>query len=91
MPNTDSAKKRVRQNEKRNALNNWRKRRVKDQVKAFDRAVHDKDAAGAEAQLRKVMSVLDKVSSTSTMHRNTAARKKSRLAKRLKAMQGSSK
>lgn len=36
MPNTESAKKRVRQNAKRNALNNWRKRRVKDQVKAFD-------------------------------------------------------
>ncbi|MFZ4466318.1 MAG: 30S ribosomal protein S20 [Phycisphaerales bacterium] len=91
MPNTESAKKRVRQNAKRNALNNWRKRRVKDQIKAFDKAVHDRDAKAAEAELRKVAAVLDKVSSTSTMHRNTAARKKSRLTKRLKALQGAAK
>lgn len=37
----------------------------------------------AETEYRKVVSVLDKVSSTSTMHRNTAARRKSRLARRL--------
>jgi small subunit ribosomal protein S20 len=91
VPNTESAKKRVRQNAKRNALNNWRKRRVKDQIKAFDKAVHDRDAKAAEAELRKVAAVLDKVSSTSTMHRNTAARKKSRLTKRLKALQGAAK
>ena len=91
MPNTESAKKRVRQNAKRNALNNWRKRRVKEQVKAFLAAVHGKDAKAAEAEYRKTVAILDKVASTSTIHKNTASRQKSRLHKRLKALQGSSK
>ncbi len=91
MPNTASAKKRVRQSAQRNALNNWRRRAVKDQVKAFLKAVHDRDVAAAETEYRKTVSVLDKVSSTSSMHRNTASRRKSRLAKRLKALQGGAK
>ena len=88
MPNTESAKKRVRQNAKRNALNNWRKRQVKDQVKAFLTAVHDRDVKTAESEFRKTAAVLDKVASTSTLHKNTASRRKSRLHKRLKALQG---
>ena len=91
MPNTESAKKRVRQNAKRNALNNWRKRRVKEQVKAFLAAVHGRDLKAAEAEFRKTAAALDKVASSSTMHRNTASRHKSRLHKRLKALQGASK
>jgi len=88
VPNTESAKKRVRQNSKRNALNNWRKRQVKDQVKAFLTAVHDKNVKVAETEFSKTAAVLDKISSTSTMHKNTASRQKSRLHKRLKALQG---
>lgn len=83
LPNTESAKKRVRQSVKRRALNNWRKQRVKSQIKAFLGAVHDKDAAGAETEFRKVCSVLDKVASTSAMHKNTASRRKSRLVRHL--------
>ena len=83
MPNTESAKKRVRQNASRNALNNWRKRQVKDQVKAFLKAVTDRDSKIAETEFRKVCAILDKVSSTSTLHKNTASRKKSRLQKQL--------
>lgn len=84
MPNTESAKKRVRQNAKRRSLNLWRKRRLKDQTKAFLRALADHDVPKAEAEYRKTVSLLDKVSSTSTMHKNTAARRKSRLNRRLK-------
>jgi len=91
VPNTESAKKRVRQNAKRNALNNWRKRKVKDQVKSFLAAVHGKDIKAAEAEYRKTVSALDKVASGSTMHKNTASRQKSRLHKRLKALQGAAK
>ncbi|MFO0963381.1 MAG: 30S ribosomal protein S20 [Phycisphaerales bacterium] len=91
MPNTESAKKRVRQNASRNALNNWRKRQVKDQVKAFLKAVTDRDSKIAETEFRKVCAILDKVSSTSTLHKNTASRKKSRLHKRLKTLQGAAK
>ncbi len=83
MPNTASAKKRVRQNAKRRALNHWRKRRVKEQVRSFLNAVQAQDVATAETEFRKVCGVLDKVACTSTLHRNTAARRKSRLNRRL--------
>ena len=83
MPNTESARKRVRQTARRQALNSWRKRKVKTSVKSFLAAIQERNVAGAEEEFRKVVSVLDRVSSTSTMHRNTAVRRKSRLARRL--------
>lgn len=86
MPNTESARKRVRQSVKRNALNNWRRRNMKEQVKAFLKAVHDRDLAAAETEYRKTVSVLDKTAGSKTIHRNTASRRKSRLAKRLEAL-----
>ena len=86
MPNTESAKKRVRQNAKRNARNNWRKRTVKVETKAFLDAVASGDAKAAEAQFRKVAGLLDRVGCSSTMHRNTVARRKSLLARKLNAM-----
>lgn len=91
MPNTESSKKRVRQNAKRNALNNWRKRLVKDQIKSFEKSVHDRDLKSAQANFSNLCRVLDKVAATSTLHKNTASRKKSRLHKRLKALQASAK
>lgn len=90
MPNTKSAEKRVRQNAKRQALNNWRKRRIKDQTKAFLAAVAAQDVKAAETEFRKACGLLDKVACTSTMHRNTAARRKSRLNTRLRALRGKS-
>ena len=86
MPNSNSAKKRVRQNVKRNALNQWRKRRIADQVKSFLKAVQDQDVKTAETEYRKTCGILDKISCTSTLHRNTAARRKSRLASRLNTL-----
>ncbi len=86
MPNTESAKKRVRQNAKRRALNNWRKRRIKTQVKSFLSAVQTKDVAQAEAEFRKVQAILDRIVCTGTIHRNTAARRKSRLSRQLREM-----
>ena len=86
MPNSASAKKRVRQSVSRRAINNWRKRRIKDQTKAFLAAVADQDVHTAETEFRKTCGLLDKVSCTSTLHRNTAARRKSRLNRRLKEL-----
>ena len=87
MPSSLSAKKRVRQNVKRRAINRWRKTRIKDQIKAFLNAVQAQDAKTAESEFRKTCGLLDKIASTSTIHRNHAARRKSRLHKRLKALQ----
>jgi ribosomal protein S20 len=66
---------------------------VKDAIKAFQSAAQGGDAAAAETALRNVSKLVDRYSTTSTMHRNTAARRKSRLAKRLNKMRatGSSK
>ena len=83
MPTSNSAKKRVRQNAKRNALNNWRKRRIKDQIKTFLNALREQKLDAAEAEYRKTAGLLDQIACTSTIHRNTAARRKSRLARRL--------
>jgi small subunit ribosomal protein S20 len=86
VPNTESAKKRVRQTKKRNALNNWRKRQIKDQTKAFLKTLTSGDVAAAETEFRKVAAILDKIATKKTIHTNAAARRKSRLAKRLNVL-----
>jgi small subunit ribosomal protein S20 len=86
VPTTTSARKRTRQNVKRRSISNWRKRRIKIQVKSFLKAVQEQDVKTAEAEYRKTCGILDKVACTSSIHRNTAARRKSRLAKRLNAL-----
>ena len=86
MPNTESAKKHVRQSAERNARNLWRKRRVKNDTGEFLKAVAAGDAAAAEKEMRKAARTLDKVAATGTMHKNTAARRKSRMAAKLKTL-----
>ncbi len=88
MPNTSSAKKRVRQNAHRRAVNRWRKLRIKDQIRTFLKAVQEQDVKTAEAEYRKTCGLLDRTACTSTLHRNTAARRKSRLSRRLNALKG---
>jgi small subunit ribosomal protein S20 len=80
------AKKRVRQNEKSRTTNRARKSQVKTQIKHFEEALEKGDVAAATEQLRLVTKKLDKTASTSTMHKRTAARKKSRLTKKLNAL-----
>lgn len=86
MAHSLSAKKRVRQNIKSRAVNRARKSQVKTLIKRFEAAVAGGDAAAAAEQFRLVSRNLDRVASTSTMHKRTAARKKSRLAKKLNAL-----
>jgi small subunit ribosomal protein S20 len=81
-----SAKKRIRQNEKRKARNRARKLLIKDQTKVFQAALHGGDVAKAETELRKLVQRMDRVASKHTIHKKTAARKRSRLTKRLNAM-----
>ena len=86
MAHSLSAKKRVRQALKRRARNRARKEVIKDQVKAFNVALAGGDMSKAEQELRKVVSRLDKVASKGTLHRKTASRKRSRLARKLNAV-----
>jgi small subunit ribosomal protein S20 len=83
VPNTESAKKRVRQSVARNARNLWRKRRVKSDTGDFRKPIIAGDAAAAEKEMRKAARTLDKVAATGTLHKNTAARRKSRMAAKL--------
>ena len=90
VPTSSSAKKSVRQSATRRAVNHWRKRQIKTQIKSFLQAIAAQDAKTAEAEYRKTCGILDKIACTSTIHRNTAARRKSRLARRLNALKTAS-
>ena len=81
-----SAKKRVKQNAKRKVINRARKSQVKTQIKHFEAASSSGDIEAASEQYRLVVKKLDKSAATSTMHKRTAARKKSRLAKQLNSL-----
>ena len=80
------AKKRARQNTKRRTTNRARKSQVKTQIKHFEAAVSQGDTEAAGEQFRLVTKKLDKTAAKSTIHKKTAARKKSRLAKKLNAL-----
>jgi small subunit ribosomal protein S20 len=78
-----SAKKRIRQNVKQHGRNRWRKDAVKDAVKAFQAALESGKKDEAAALLKACFKKLDQVAAKGTLHKNTADRKKSRLAKAL--------
>lgn len=86
MAHSLSAKKRVRQNAKRRVRNRARKSMVKTQIKHFLKAISEGNAENAKEQYRLLVKRVDKVAASSTMHKNTAARIKSRMNKRLKAL-----
>jgi len=80
------AKKRARQNAKRRIINRARKSQIKTQIKHFEMALSSGNAEAAGEQYKLIVKKLDKTAATSTMHKKTAARKKSRLAKKLNAL-----
>ena len=83
MPNIKSAKKRVLVNEKKNAQNRVQMTIVKNAVKKINNAIDTNNLDEAERLLPEVMSVLDSAVAKGIMHRNTAANKKSGIAKRI--------
>jgi small subunit ribosomal protein S20 len=83
MPNTKGAAKAMRQSEKRREINNKVKDQVKRSVKEVKRLIKTGDKDKAAELMRKAMSALDKAAKKGVVHKNTAARKKSRLAKSL--------
>ena len=91
MAHSLSAKKRVRQNIKRRARNRARKDQIKESVKAFTAAVTSGKLDQAETALRAASQKLDRIATKGTIHKNTAARKRSRLAKRLNAAKAKAK
>lgn len=86
MAHSLQSKKRARQNDKKRTINRARKSQVKTQIKRFEATLAKGDVETASDQLKTLSRKLDKTASTSTMHKKTAARKKSRLTKRLNAV-----
>lgn len=82
MPIMKSAKKRLRQNIKRNLRNRSYKSALKTQIKNFLGAVKEGNVQSAEEELRRTVKKLDKAAAKGILHKNTASRKKSRLTKK---------
>lgn len=89
MPNIKSAIKRVRQNEKRRALNASQKSALRTSIKAVEAAVSSNDVAKAQSALLVALKKLDKAAGKGLIHKNAAARKKSRLAKAVNSISAS--
>ena len=86
MANTISALKRVRITERRNAVNQTRKTRLRHQVRKMRRLLEAKDTAGATAAIPATYSMIDRAAKWGIIKKNTAARYKSRLTARLKKL-----
>ncbi len=83
MPNNAAAEKRMRQEQKRRLHNRSIKSQVKTQVTKARQAIAAE--ADAEAAVRAAVSELDRAAKKGVIHRNNAARRKSRLMKQLNA------
>ncbi len=86
MANSPQAKKRARQNERRFQVNKARRSRVRTFLRKTEEAIESGDAAAAKAALQALQPELMRGVSRGIFHKNTVARKMSRLAKRVKAL-----
>ena len=86
MAHSASAKKNVRQNETRKQWNRAVKSAVRTHIKTVLAAAESGDKAKAEAALRVASQHIDKAAKRRAMHPNTAARRKSALARRVHRM-----
>lgn len=86
MPNIKSAIKRTKTNEKSRLLNASQKSSLRTAVKQADQAVLGTDIEAAKEAIAAAQRKLDKAVTKGLIHRNAAARKKSRLAKKLNAL-----
>jgi len=83
MPITSSAKKALRASKHKAVFNAKRRDAVSDTVKKVKKLITTKSVKEAEALIPKAFQAIDKACKTNLIHKNTASRKKSRLAKML--------
>jgi small subunit ribosomal protein S20 len=86
MPNTKSAEKRLRQNTANRLRNRSIKRALRTQCRKVREAVEAGNVESAEAEFRLAAKKLDRAGARNIIHRNAAARTKSRLSARIKAL-----
>ncbi len=87
MANTPQAEKRIRRNGRRAEINKARVSRIRTFVKKVESSLAGTDPAAAAAALQAAQPEMMRGVSKGVLHKNTVARKISRLAKRMKAMQ----
>ncbi len=88
MPNSKSAKKRLRQDAVRRTRNRSVKSSIKTQVRKVREAITAGDVATAETELRLAAKRVDKAAAAGVVHANLAARVKSRLSAAVKTAKG---
>jgi small subunit ribosomal protein S20 len=86
MPHHKSAEKRLRQTEKRTAINRARLSRVRTFVKKVESAISSGDKETAQSAFRVAQPELHRATTKGVLHKNTVARKLSRLAARINAL-----
>jgi small subunit ribosomal protein S20 len=87
MANTKSAKKAARQTLRRTAVNKTRRSRLRSSVRKVEEAIASGNKEAAKAALREAEPVIARTGQKGIVHRKTAARKVSRLAKRIGTME----
>ena len=85
MANIKSALKRMRQNEKRRMRNRMVRSRMRTFVRKADALIAEADKEAAEIAVKEAISEIDKAAQKGVIHRNNAARRKSRLMQRFNA------
>lgn len=86
MPNTKSAKKRLRQNVQRRSHNRAARSEVRTQCRKVREAIKAADVETAESEFRLAAKKLDRAGARNIVHRNAVARLKSRMSKKIKAL-----
>ena len=86
MANHVSALKRVRQTERRTEYNRQNLSRLRNEIRKLRRLIASKDAAGAAGALPGTFSIIDRSAKLGLIKKNTAARYKSRMHGRIKAL-----
>ena len=86
MANTAQARKRARQAVKLNAHNSSQRSTLRTAIKAVRKAIDAGDKAAAMAVFHSSISVIDRIADKRIIHKNKAARHKSRLSAAIKAM-----
>ena len=83
MPNHKSAEKRMRQNERRKSINRSNRTRLRTEIKKLRAALSGGDQNALQTVLSQTISSIDKSVQKGVLHRNAAARYKSRLTARV--------
>lgn len=88
MARIKSAVKNNRKSTRRNAINRSRRSGLRTQIKKMRELIDKEDGAGARGALNETVSTIARAQRNGTIHRNTAARLKSRLTRRVNTLEG---